>query len=560
MELFAVTNYQEFYGRPAPQDPFALLYNYPTDGILFFLCKANAALFQINQETIEGRIAVLTNVFPRLSREKKEKILAWLLGKDAPGGSSYRILFSKPSLSWLIGKCFRHYKAMDENDESVVSEVEEAIFDSILIANGVYYSDTGRYAVATYEHSWELVLRQQNYVRDVMGMVQHGAVKMLFFQKFIREHFSNGQELLDEFTHALGLKKFIDYSMVYMNILSCVFTGYANDGKLRMHIDVADDARVLIETFALHPDTVASGNGIESLHGHLMPKPVYYLDNQYPVVLDFNFLPFLIEKGLPYNFYQHSSLKKSPGFTRFVDFKGMLGKEFYEQYIAARIIARLFPHAVIFEGNKINELTDLMIIQGTDIYLFEIKSAALHYSVLEQIDVPVFKQFLHENFLDSKEQGKKNRGVHQLSRCISELHGETFSSIVKQGKKYNVYPVIVYMDSALDIHGVNAYCNETFNSSVDNLRSRFRHIYPLTMVSLNFFIGHYSRLRGKPGMIKELQRSYHKRVSSLNQSFRKSGEPFIFLSAGISFEYFIAEKHKEKGESVRQIADEFGLH
>lgn len=560
MQLFAVTNYEDFYGKQAPQDPFSLLYNYPTDGILFFLCKANAALFQINQETIDGRIAVFTNVFPRLSRDKKEKILKWLHGKDAPGQAGYRILFSKPSLSWLIGKCFMHYKPMDDYDQSVVSEVEEAIFDSILIANGVYYSDIQKYEVATYEHGWELVLRQQNYVRDVMGMVQNGAVKMLFFQKFIREHFSNGKELLDEFTHALGIKKFVDYSMVYMNILSGVFTGYANDGKLRMHIEVDDDARGLIETFALHPDTVASGNGIESLHGHVMPKPVYYLDNQYPVVLDFNFLPFLIEKGLPYNFYHYSSLKKSPGFSRFVDFKGMLGKEFYEQYIAARIIARLFPHAEIFEGNKINELTDLMIIQGTDIYLFEIKSAALHYSILEQIDVPAFKQFLHENFLDSKEQAKKNRGVHQLSRCISELHSETFSSILNQGKKYNVYPVIVYMDSALDIHGVNAYCNETFNSSVNNLRSRFRHLYPLTMISLNFFICHYSQLRWKPGIIKELIRSYHKRVSSLTGSFRKSGEPFIFLSAGISFEYYINEILKEKKESVRQIADEFGLH
>lgn len=63
MQLFAVTNYEDFYGKQAPQDPFSLLYNYPTDGILFFLCKANAALFQINQETIDGRIAVFTIFF-----------------------------------------------------------------------------------------------------------------------------------------------------------------------------------------------------------------------------------------------------------------------------------------------------------------------------------------------------------------------------------------------------------------------------------------------------------------------------------------------------------------
>ena len=562
MKLFPITNYSDFYGRPLPEDPFALIRQYPTDVVLLFLCKANAAMFQADQDTMEGRFEVFKKVFFALSLDKRVRVGKLLLEEKKDGNPEYRVLFNKQSLAWLIAECFRFYKPMNDYQNATETEVHDNVFDAVLIANDIYYNNTEKYQPATYEHTWEIMLRQQNYVRDLISMIQNGSLKMLFFRQFIEQQFPEGKNWVEEFCKSLNIKNYFAYSAFFMDIIGRVFTDYKRDGEIRWHIEPSPETQVMIDRFANRPADFLNGEAIETLHGGMIPKPIYFAMDKFAVILDFNFLAWLIETALPYNFYAFTSIGKDPAIPNFSAFKGILGKSFYEEFLGERLITKLFPHATCLPDKSINGLTDLMIIQGADIFIFEFKSAALNYKVLDKIDVEGFREFIDKNFLAEKKKDGKNRGIHQVVNSINAIAAgnETrLTAVLKQGRKYSVYPIVVYYDPVLENHGVNAYCNDRFVPAVDNYRSSFRHIYPITMINLDFFMMHYDLLQGKTALLKKWIKEYHQRSASNLKSFKKSEMPLTFLNACVSFDHYVQGFLERDTESVRRIAEDFDL-
>jgi hypothetical protein len=181
---------------------------------------------------------------------------------------------------------------------------------------------------------------------------------------------------------------------------------------------------------------------------------------------------------------------------------------------------------------------------------------------LEEVKVEEFKRYIINNFIQQKGEGSKNKGVYQLVNAIEQLsRSNLFPSGVtlKKLKQCKVYPMIIYTEPVLDTHGVNSFCNDHFQQAIAGLKQNFNHVYPLTMINLDFFISYYHRLKNKPSLLSKLIKEYHERVRSGFGSFRNSGGAYFFLNANISFAYFIYNTHPDPGASIRQISEDVNL-
>jgi hypothetical protein len=92
----------------------------------------------------------------------------------------------------------------------------------------------------------------------------------------------------------------------------------------------------------------------------------------------------------------------------------------------------------------------------------------LHGRTIEAMDFDAFKKFIDDNFLSSKIKDGKNKGTYQIRSQMARLLEEdsTLCKLleVRGSSRLNIYPVVVYSDSNLDLAGVNEYVNDRFNS------------------------------------------------------------------------------------------------
>ncbi|MCW3110810.1 MAG: hypothetical protein JWQ09_5316 [Segetibacter sp.] len=390
-------------------------------------------------------------------------------------------------------------------------------------------------------------------------MMKDGAVKIHLFRNFILTHFINGKELIKEFKANLGLKTFFDYASVYLGTISNLFNNYRENQKISWLLNIDPSSKQLIETFALRPKDIPA-KGFQGLYGSVIPKPVYFIMDKYPVIIDYNYLGFLVNTAFAYNFYSYTSLKKQ---KRFDEYKGFLGKEFYETFAAGKLLQNIFSKSAFFSGNHLNEYTDFATVRDEkEIFLFEVKSTSIHFRILEEVKVEEFKQYIINNFIQQKGEGSKNKGVYQLVKAIEQLSlGKLFpsSTLLKKLKQCKVYPIIVYTEPVLDTHGVNSFCNEHFQQAIAGWKQNFNHVYPLTLINLDFFISYYPKLKNKLSLLPTLIKQYHDRVKSGFSSFRRSSSAYFFLNANIAFAYFIYKTQPDPGASARQISEDLAL-
>lgn len=562
MKLSPVVNYSYFYKRPLPIDRLGCIKKYPTDLLIIYLCKTNAAVALIDQTTLRGKREFYQTIFPLLSKNKTKRIAEILNESDSTILKPDQLFFTQQAITWLIAQCFTFFNDYYDIPNSSGSEFQDDLFDSILIANELFYNDKNIYEVGSFEHFWEIALRQQNYVRDVETMMKAGTVKMIFFRNFITSYFLNSDKLFEEFCRKLKISNFLGYSGYFFDILQQIFDTYKKTKEIIFRIKETDDSKEILNFFSITASELREQKKQKTLHGQLIPKPIYWAKDEYAVILDYNFLIWLISTALPFNFYHLTSLKEDKTIKDYNSFKGILGKSFYEEYLTTRILSNIFNHAICIPGNKIGDITDVLIIQDADIFLIEVKSASVNHTILENIDIAHFKDFLSKEFLLDKRVAGKNKGVFQISNCINEISKGSIKikkGILKEGHKYSIYPIIIFIDPVLEVQGVNAYCNEYFSREIEPLRSYFRHIYPLTMINLNHFLLSYELYKKKPTLLKKDIKEYHQTNKKKIKSFKKTGIPLTALTAAISFDHFMRSKRNDQNERISGILEDFDL-
>jgi hypothetical protein len=561
----AVTGYKDFYGAPAPEDAFVFLKKYPTDLIILELSKINALIFQERDDKLILLKKIIAASFSFLNENKKQLLGNTLTRRRDP--EEMPVLFSSQSISKLISLSFDNYYYEDTDKQINTVEFQNDLWDNILVANEIYYAQLkDSDDVTTYKGLWKLGMMQQSYIRSFNELTLTGNIKVLLFYKFLKNKFESGNQLIDEFIKSMKLNGFFDYGLMTMEIVSKSLSSYDKDGQAKWVMNFTESQLRMTEYFSYRPTDFQNGKSINNVHRQIMTHPFYFLLNKHPIVIDFNFLSFMAEISLTFNFYSFTSLNGSGKYPKFKDFKGMLGKFYYEEFIMDQLIRSIFcgRSYKVFD-DKTKKSADFTVVHEKDIYFFEIKSADLSLDTLENNNAEQFEKFIIEQYATNSNQHGRRKGIYQLLKHIKDFATtDKLDGLLNGSSKnnYNIYSIVVYTENALDIPGVNGYLNDIFQKEAKIYKSHFKKVYPVTAINLTTFIEKYSLLKESPLLLKKWIKGYWNRCNSNRQSFEKSRHPYQFLKAGNPFKYYLNETLEQQDPMInfRTIVESLGLN
>jgi hypothetical protein len=548
MKPVAVIKYSEFHKTPPPGDSFSLLKQYPTDFIVLRLSKINHFLFHEANNQRKAQTLILNDVFPNLPKELTTKISTEFSFTDK--GVQFAF-FTGPTTLKLINLALLNFHRLPVEDRPVsLSQFEKDLFNSILICNDLYFDDfLSRSDLRTYESIWRLQMMQQMNFRDHIELIFLAPIRNFLFHKYMITDFPDGREYLKEFAKNLELQSYFEYNMLFQGITHQIINEYKETERPKHIVDPSDAQRKILQSFALKPEYLQKGKYNGETHGELIPHPFYTLD-KHLVILDLYFFNYIVDIALIYNVYHYSSIQRLPHFKTFSDFKGTLGRTFYEQFIMKEIFKKLYvgKNYSLLDSEHDSSFPDFTLVRNQrDILFIEIKSSALNYKAMQELSVDEFKNFLDKNFRQEKVDAKtKNRGVYQLIKHISSLaDSDLLDKLLREPERKQrtiIYPVIVYTDNSMDMAGVNSYLNEDFQRAVSPFITKFRKINPVTAINLGFFLRYFLKLKEQPTLLFDLITDYWKKVGEVRKEFDSHPHPMPFFKYNISFDQYVSEK------------------
>jgi hypothetical protein len=349
--------------------------------------------------------------------------------------------------------------------------------------------------------------------------------------------------------------------MLFQGITFQLINEYQADKDPKHILDLSNAQMKIIQNFAIKPSDLEEGKYHGETYAELIPHPFYLSMDKHPVILDLYFFNYIVDLALTYNMYQYSSLHTLPQFKSFSAFKGFLGKSFYEDFIMKEILENIFheKNYSLFDSNQDESFPDFAVVRNQrDILLIEVKSSALNYKTMQELNVDEFKKFLDDNFKQQKLNSKtKNKGTYQLATQIKNFaETKLLDKLLKQPERKQkaiIYPVIVYVDNSLDMAGVNNYLNDSFQEAVAPYNTKFRKIYPVIAINLGFFLRHFIRVKQQPVLLFELINDYFKNVTQVKKEFDSNPHPMPFFNYNISFDQFISKKFPTEKQNFSAV-------
>ncbi len=565
MNARSIWSYREFYNSQPPSDSLAFIRKYPTDIIILYLSKINALIFLDGDSNLSTLKKILLQCFPFLDNKRRNRLAE--LMKDSESLEDGSHFFSPQAISKLIGICLSNYRAEYPDEEADESNLQNDLWDNILLANQIYYDQlTDSDDICSYSGIWKLGMMQQFYIRRFIVLHYIGNVEVLLFYKFIRREIPNGSRFIGEFIQNLGLSDFFQYAKIVMKILKQSMDQFKEDENAKWSLELNEQQQKIIEPFSYRRSNLPANNDEFTIHKHIMTHPIYFILDEHPVILDFNFLSYIAELSLTYNFHKHTSIREEKRWKTFGDFKGWLGKKYYEEFVSELLLKGMFkePEFILW-NDKEGSPIDFMIVNDRDIYLIEVKSSDLPRIVLEEIDENGFKDFLDKNFASSKENGLRNFGVCQIAKALDDIaNSNKYDSLLTyptKKRKHRIYPIIIHTEKAIDIAGVNSYLQDVFENEAKNITEKFDKIHPVTLISISTLIEKMAVIKENPHILKEWIRSYWRRCSSNKKSFKRSGDPNQFYNSCNTFGDFlrVITKDYPTRESFRTLVTELDL-
>jgi len=426
------------------------------------------------------------------------------------------------------------------------------LFEAILAVNDNYYNSASGRDLLSREHLWKLELLQQGFVRGTTNLFGVIPLKVFLFFRFIGERYGNN--VLTEFATAFGVASAYNFYFAFLGVLSSSTSAYEADRQPRYTI-VDKALEKVFDPFVYDPSkpkkTSPTGESFV-----LINQPFYRLFEGI-IVLDFSFFAHITDISLLYHFYHSTSLKENHGIKNYNEYLGILGKYFFEEYLVLQLIQKLAAHKydkVLTEKDD-PLYPDILFIQNNkDVFVIEVKSTRINGRILAQADIAGFEQFIVESLGSEKlKPGEKNKGIYQLKKQIQYLKNE--------GRKFRIFPVVVYTDSSMDISGVNSFLEEKFDTIITEEKASFSKIYPLTLINLHFFIKYYPQLKTGRYFLRDKIIEYHRWKKSKMKQAIKEKNPFIYFFAQYSFIRMMEQSYPavDPMEYFKTAATDFGF-
>jgi len=232
-------------------------------------------------------------------------------------------------------------------------------------------------------------------------------------------------------------------------------------------------------------------------------------------VLNWSFLSNKLYEGLVFDFYNTSGINQEKTFDKFVKFKQFIGEHITEKHLF-QLLAKatwMKKHEVLlFDDGKTSGFPDAYYRTGNKLFLFEIKDAYFPSDAINSFSYEKIKGVI-DNKLNSKD-----KGTGQLVKQLKKLKDHPFENPQRYKKAANleIYPVIVYSDIHFSMPGISEYVGRSFDNMLaeNELKSSFRKIWPVTLISINYLIGNFDVLQHKATALDTQIEYFHRQIEN----------------------------------------------
>lgn len=203
-----------------------------------------------------------------------------------------------------------------------------------------------------------------------------------------------------------------------------------------------------------------------------------------------------------YLLHKHFNKKLEDKGVEMGRFKGIIGKEFSENILFKNTMESCLSsryNSLLFfdDDNPFNP--DCYYRKGNHIFLIEFKDYLLNSEVIQSGSYDTIEQAIREKFIEVRQRDRnkiKAKGVSQLARNLEYLlsNPERFWEIDEKARNKKlklrnmiIHPVIVQTSIHFDFPALNEYLDQAFQGKVNDIRTNFRAVHPITMIHFDYF-------------------------------------------------------------------------
>jgi hypothetical protein len=273
----------------------------------------------------------------------------------------------------------------------------------------------------------------------------------------------------------------------------------------------------LYEQFAIDPAAYqARYRDNKENYAGIKARPLYQLNDNNWLVLNWSFLANKLYEGLVFDFYQNSGIATEPAFHQFTGFKQFIGENITEKHLLRSLAKKAWAKKydiLLFDGNdQIDGFPDVYYRKGNTVLLIEIKDAYFASATVNSYSYDKIKETIDLKLNSAR------RGSGQLIKQLKKLKDQAFEKPqrYKSPAHLTIYPIIIYTDIHFNMLGVNEYVDRSFTKmKVEaGLQAAFRKIKPLTMINLNYLISIFDLLENPATSLSVLIDHYHHQLSN----------------------------------------------
>lgn len=273
----------------------------------------------------------------------------------------------------------------------------------------------------------------------------------------------------------------------------------------------------LYEQFAIDPAAYqAKYRDNKENYAGIKARPLYQLNDNNWLVLNWSFLANKLYEGLVFDFYQNSGIAAEPAFQQFTGFKQFIGENITEKHLLRSLAKKAWAKkydVLLFDGNdQIDGFPDVYYRKGNTVFLIEIKDAYFASASVNSYSYDKIKETIDIKLNSAK------RGSGQLIKQLKKLKDQAFEKPqrYKSPAHLTIYPIIIYTDIHFNMLGVNEYVDRSFTKMMveAGLQAAFRKIKPLTMINLNYLISIFDLLETPATSLSVLIDHYHHQLSN----------------------------------------------
>lgn len=530
IRLKAIYGYQEVFIEPLPDDTFLFLGRYSTKNILIKIAHINAIIFHSDEEKHDKKI--LEEVF--FGNAPTIRTLLKYLDDDAGNGS----FFASAHLSELIKDVLNNYKE-DQVDDIEYGDFAIDLFKTILIYNEKHnHKLDSSNNLKSFKDVFTLSSLQQYYIRSTTPTVY--LIKFAFMCKFLNDDL----QLRDA---TISFCKKYDIGSPW-NIAKFLISLYKDKDNANFVLDKSAIPSDFLKDWSIGREYTTQKEKI-TLNFDIIPRPLFEIDNEKYIILDFNFFQYTVDQGFFFKVFDKVVKESTLKLNNLNNFKAYIGLNYFENFLCNTLLRRIFSHRqqVVYSDDKYQDF--LIKTSSDNLLVIESKMTDVHARSIEDIDFNAFKDKLEVDFLSKKGVRGKNKGVYQILNQLEQIadkgNQKEVSSIfkIKNIKRLNVYPVLLVSDTNYNSFGTNLYLNEKCSDDLEAMIKEYQTVKPVLILNANTLIKYYYYFKRDKNNFTELIKDYFKEISRQQKRYHSdTSDIYSYLLSSRSFDTYIQER------------------